>query len=145
MKVMTELTFLIELLLHHKLPAATKDAISERIQAVEALLISGRPNLPHVTYEKPQLAGPAIIGGAKQSPSTAALLAKHPDLVQQMNQSSTKEAPIQVEAPPEPPKVAVENVAQTPAAIDAMMKRQEMIANSRNEKGRFAPKMRGPL
>lgn len=32
---MTELTFLIELLLNHKLPKPTKDAISERIREIE--------------------------------------------------------------------------------------------------------------
>lgn len=43
---MTELTFLIELLLHHELPAATKDLIAERIKEVEGVLVSPRPPPP---------------------------------------------------------------------------------------------------
>lgn len=35
MVVMTELSFLLELLLNHKLPKKTKDAVAERIKVVE--------------------------------------------------------------------------------------------------------------
>ena len=69
---MTELTFLIELLLNHKLPKPTKDAISARIKEVESQL--GKP-----TYA-PAYPVPTPIRPAKdptaQAPSTQALLDK---------------------------------------------------------------------
>lgn len=69
---MTELTFLVELLLNHKLPKATKDLVAQRIREVEEGLIL-RPSPPPRVAPSPQ---------AAQAPSTQAILDRNPDLVQ---------------------------------------------------------------
>lgn len=67
---MTELTFLIELLLNHKLPKVTKDLIAKRITEVETAF---RPQQgPSVS------ADPAV--KPTQAASTMAILARNPDL-----------------------------------------------------------------
>lgn len=66
----TELSFLIELLLNHKLQKSTKDAVAARIKDVEA------------NYQPQRQTQPAALpaNAGQQAPSTMALLAKHPDL-----------------------------------------------------------------
>ncbi len=65
---MTELSFLIELLLNHKLPKATKDAIAARIKEVEAVPRSyGQMNPPPSTIST--------------QPSSRDVAQRHPDLV----------------------------------------------------------------
>ncbi len=70
---MTELSFLIELLLNHKLQKVTKDAIAERIKEASG------PNAiqQHVPNGVRSLS-PMV---AMQSPSTQAILDRNPDLV----------------------------------------------------------------
>ncbi len=101
---MSELSFLIELLLNHRLQKETKDAIALRIKEVEA---TGTPSRPVANMPRP------VLGVAAQSPSTQAILDRNPDLAA-------------VLAPPVP----VEQVAQTPAAMAAMNSRNQAINES---------------
>ncbi len=102
---MTELTFLIELLLNHKLQKETKDAVAARIKDVENTFTIRPTNL---VPSKPVVAGVSI-----QAASTQAILDRNPDLAV-------------VLAPPIP----VEQVAQTPAAVAAMNSRAQAINES---------------
>ena len=65
---MSELSFLVDLLVNHKLPKATSDVVLERLKSVEASLENHAP-------AKPRLPGPA------QAASTQAILDRNPDLV----------------------------------------------------------------
>lgn len=110
---MTELSFLLDLLLNHKLPKATREAVTERVKDVEdSYIIASRRHEPTMPYVSP---APAI---AMQAPSTQAILARNPDLV----------AAMPMPAVPEPQPVAV--VGQTPAAIAALNSRQQAINNA---------------
>ncbi len=107
----TELSFLLDLLLNHKLPKPTKDAVAERIKVVEEdmremFAASGIRSAPI-----PQVQAVLDRAIANQAPSMQAIMARNPDLVA---------------APPIP----VENIAQTPAAQAAMASRQSAIAES---------------
>lgn len=109
----SELSFLIELLLKHKLPPATKDLIAGRIKDVEAAY--QQP----VTYT-PKGPSNHVVSGVQQAPSTLAIMARNPDLVQ---------------------PVAI--VAQTPAAAAALADRQNAIAaamSGKPEKGQTSPR-----
>lgn len=123
--MISELSFLIELLLNHKLPKPTRDAVAERIKDVEANLATN----PTIHTRLSSVNGsPVVVGGSVQSASTAALLAKHPDLVAQMNAAPA--APVAV-------------IAQTPAAVAAMNSRQTAIneaLSGKAEKGRTSPR-----
>jgi hypothetical protein len=103
---MTELSFLIDLLMEHKLPRVTKLAIAERIKLVESIRQSSSP--------APRPTSPAVA----QAPSTMALLAKHGALPPTMP----------IDAPP--PEEPVTVVAQTPETAAAMISRQTAIAES---------------
>lgn len=121
---MSELTFLLELLLNHRLQKTTKDIIIGRIKEVEQGL--------------PLRASPSVVSGfvhtgvSNQAPSTQAFLARNPDLI-----------------PPPPPPAPVEVVAQTPATVAAMNARQAMInqaISGKPEVGLSSPrKFRGNL
>lgn len=108
----TELSFLIELLLKHKIPPATKLAVADRIKEVEQG-IGLVPKYPVMQVVAPKAQAPII---AQQSASMQALMEKHPD----WNQHPV----VPDQAPPAP--VAV--IAQTPATIDAMEKRAAIMA-----------------
>lgn len=66
----TELSFLIEVLMNHKLPKPTKELVRTRIMYVESMmgLIPPRPPMP-----RPEFQG--------QAPSMQAIMARNPDLV----------------------------------------------------------------
>lgn len=123
---MTELSFLLDLILNHKLPKATKDAVAARIKDVEAGYSVRSPT--------PQMARPMAVppGMEGQSPSTIAAMMRHGDV-----------APIQSA---EPAPVAV--VAQTPAAMAAMAARNQALQaatgagafTGKPEKGRTSPR-----
>lgn len=100
---MTELSFLLDLLLNHKLPKVTRDAVAARIKEVEAIFISPGyiPNF-----------APIRSTGSNQAPSMQAIMARNPDLM----------------VAPAPEKVEI--VAQTPAAVAALNSRQQAIAES---------------
>ncbi len=111
---MTELSFLIELLLNHDLPKATKDLIASRIKEVESKLTAPSQSIygPAPTLPTYQVTGP------KQAPSTLAAMARHGDFV----------APPIMPPIEEPQPVAV--VAQTPQTAAAMNSRNQAIAES---------------
>lgn len=108
---MTELSFLIELLLNHDLPKATKDLIALRIKEVEVKLTSHT-----VTYSPT----PPIVltNGPKQAPSTLAAMARHDGTI------------VSLPIVNEPPPVPVEVIAQTPQTAAAMNSRNQAIADA---------------
>lgn len=120
--MVSELSFLIELLLNHRLQKGTKDAIAARIKDVEGRVSTSVPIAsPHLR--------PVVPGMAVQSPSTQAILDRNPDLAAVI-----------------PQPVAV--VAQTQAAAEAMASRQRAISQSASsrpllgkpEEGRTSPR-----
>lgn len=113
---MTELSFLLELLLNHKIEKPTKDLIVNRIRDVEAGIFSQQK----INYGPAQV--PQSIPGImpipyQQAPSTLALMAKHGDIPK-------------VPKPEMPPIEPVAVIAQTPATAAAMNSRNEAIAQS---------------
>lgn len=103
---MTELSFMIELLLNHKLPKVTKELIVARIKEIEEKIEykpAGATVMP-VTHQS----------GPVQAASTLALMAKHGEIPMQG----------QVVDVPAPPVQA----AQNPVTAAAMQARQESIA-----------------
>lgn len=108
---MTELSFLIELLLNHELSKITKDLIASRIKEVESNLVAKPMQQLTAHYIPP----PSVL---KQAPSTLALMAKHGDI------------PNLVPVPDMPVIPPVEQVAQTPATAAAMNSRNQAIAES---------------
>ena len=87
---MTELQFLIDLLLNQKLPTKTKQLLADRITQVEANMT----NVPHRTIMPSKL-----INGAQQAASTIALMEKDEKVIS--SQTPTYQIPI-VLAPIEP-------------------------------------------
>lgn len=87
---MTELSFLIELLLNHDLPKETKALIASRIKDVEANLVQ-RPVGQAPAWVPPPNTPP-------QAASTLALMAKHGELSPQMVPTPTVVAPQQAAA-----------------------------------------------
>lgn len=106
---MTELSFLIDLLLNHKLPKPTKDLIAKRIEDVESRMISHAQTMPPAPN---RVSNPNV-----QAASTLALMAKHGETNGYIAQ-----------VPIEPETVAV--IAQTPQASAAMESRNIAIAES---------------
>lgn len=126
---MTELSFLLELLLEHKLGKSTKDAIKNRIKDIE-LKSSTSSNWTTVTYP-PQPQRPLKTA---QSPSTQRIL----DEMANEQQVMSPEPQAIHEAPGMP---AV--IAQTPAAIAALNARAQAISiaiSGREQKGRQSPR-----
>lgn len=111
---MTELSFLIELLLNHDLPKATKDLLAERIKEVEHNLTTMRIGSPAA----PQIIVSSGTNQPTQAASTLAAMARHGGLVPNL--------PAPQEIAPEP--VAV--IAQTPQTAAAMNRRNEVIAEA---------------
>jgi hypothetical protein len=123
----SELSFLLDLLLNHKLGKQTKEAITERIKEVEASYQARPLNAPIVQQPRPQ----SIIAG-QQAPS---ILAKYPDL-------AVPGVPIDHEPTPVP----ITQIAQTPETMKALQDRRALIAQSmsgKNEPGRTSPKKIG--
>jgi hypothetical protein len=115
---LTELSFLIELLLNHDLPKPTKDLIASRIKDVEMRLHYQPQQAMKVTWQGPNTNTPM----PQQAPSTLALMAKHGDI------------PAVNPAPEMPPIEPVAVIAQTPATAAALNSRNEAIAASINGK-----------
>jgi len=124
----TELSFLMDLFLCDELPLRIKLLVADRIREVEANLLQAPPppQIPRGTVPAtvviptvPELASPVV---AQQSPSMQRLMAKHPDLVPQ------------VQAP----------VPATPAAAAALQARAAIInrgiTTDKPEPGRTSPR-----
>lgn len=120
---MTELTFLLELLLKHKLPLSTKAFVADRIKEVEGNLNARAPI--HIAAPQPFVGQVKPAAVAMQAPSMQRLMEKYPDLV-------PGEAPKPEPIEPNPTPVAV--VAQTPQTAAAMQSRAEAIAASMSGK-----------
>ena len=115
----TELGFLLDLLLNHKLPKPTKDAVAGRIREVETQLSVPSARFGPIPDRLPNVQSSTTV--SLQAPSMQAIMARNPDLVQQ---SPTIGLTIrEVEQP-----VAV--VAQTQATAAAMASRQQAISES---------------
>ncbi len=125
---MTELTFLVDLLLNHKLPKVTRDAVAARIKEVEA----GLGAIGAVAYGR-------IPADAAISPGRIGTVAIPPHLVGQpastiaamMRHEQAGAAPAVPIAQPDAevvPAAPVVAVAQTGATAAAMAKRQQAIA-----------------
>lgn len=126
---MTELTFLLELLLNHKLPKSTKEAIAARIKEVEEKL--SQPNM-HSMHTRTAPAGFVPPHLANQAPSTIAAMMKH-------EMAPPTAGPVLESVPLQTPAV----IAQTPAAQAAVSARQEAInlaVSGKLEKGRTSPR-----
>jgi hypothetical protein len=108
---MSELSFLIELLLNHDLQKVTKDLVASRIKEVEAAITSKPQPFYPTTFTA------ATIPMPQQAPSTLALMAKHGDLPP-------------VPTPVMPPIEPVAQIAQTAATAAAMNSRHAAIAAS---------------
>jgi hypothetical protein len=111
---MTELSFLLELLLTHKLAKGTKEAITNRIKEIETRhIVFTQPAFPQQSIRQPRTA---------QAASTQRILDE-----------------MALEPQPAPP----EQVAQSPAAAMALAARQEAIniaLSGKEEKGRSSPR-----
>ncbi len=121
---MTELTFLVELLLNHKLQKPTKDAVAQRIKEEEEAIAALPPQAPM----RPMPYVGAMQSGNIQAPSSRDVATRHPDLVT---------TPVTGPLPP----VAV--IAQTQAAATALASRESAIASGRSgkpEPGRTSPR-----
>jgi hypothetical protein len=119
---MTELSFLVDLLLNHKLPKATRDVVAARIKEVEcksSLYTQSAASSPPPRSPQPLPSGlPPHI--AAQPLSTQAAL------VRQMQKDGALAEPIMIAPPPEAPP-PVEQIAQTPQTMAALAHRQESI------------------
>lgn len=125
--IMTELSFLIELLLNHDLPKATKELIAERIKEVEAIIFLVAPGSSHAVAQQRFAQNQIVQQGipqARQAQSTLDAMARHGDV--------GYTAPIihAQQLPPEMPPVPVEQIAHTPAAAAAMNSRHQAIAEA---------------
>lgn len=138
---MTELTFLIDLLLNHKLQKPTRDAIAARLKEVETNL-SARAPLTTAQVDLARLkSAPLPPHIASQSPSMQAIMLRNPDLAQGTFEAVALETIAAAKGAAEPRTVAI--IAQTPAAAAAMASRQQAIRTSisgKPEKGLTSPR-----
>lgn len=131
-RAVTELSFLLDLILNHKLPKATKDAVAARIKDVEAGY-SVRAPIPQMA--RPMAVPPGMEG---QAPSTIAAMMRH---------GTGAPNPIDVHAA-SVAEQTVAIIAQTPAAAAAMNARAQAIQaatgggpfTGKPEKGRTSPR-----
>lgn len=110
---MTELSFLLELLLNHKLPKKTKDTIKFRIDEIQTSI--------------PTNNRPIRTTGIQQAPS--------------MQKAIEELEAEKFQKPPNP--INIDGYANTPQAAQALLKRQELINNAlqgKEEKGRTSPR-----
>lgn len=128
---MTELSFLLELLLNHKLPKPTKEAITHRIKEVEARFVQ-TPQQSLLPVPGPQAIRPPR--GA-QSASTQRILDEMAAEGSNPIQGDGLGGYVDISQP------AV--IAQTPAALAALNARNEAIriaTSGKEEKGRTSPR-----
>lgn len=142
-QTMTELTFLIDLLLNHKLPKPTRQAVADRIKEVEesfARVPSNSPKFSVTPMAAPTAIPSHLVG---QSPSTIAAMMRQEagGAVMQPIPSNPVSEPSNPPAPQNPAPVTI--IAQTPMAAAAMADRQAAIiqaVSGKPEKGRTSPR-----
>lgn len=137
---MSELSFLLELLLNHKLPKATKEVVVGRIKEIEASPVN-RPN--------PWL---AVAAQAQKPPKTAQSQSTQRILDEMANEGMVMPIEPQHFTAKDQLNVMVGSgeqasiptqIAQTPAAAAALAQRNEAIriaVSGREEKGRTSPR-----
>lgn len=140
----TELSFLIELLLNHKLPPATKKLIAERVKEVELAHSS-----PMARQQSIAVNSLIPIGLANQAPSMQAIMARNPDIGGKVfaNLDADLEL-LNMHNPNSTAPTKVEQIAQTPATQAALADRQAAILQATSggpfsgkpEKGRTSPR-----
>jgi hypothetical protein len=124
---MTELSFLIDLLLNHDLPKPTKDAIAMRIREVEASIcnqnLAASKLSPIVSAPRSQNTSSVPM----QAQSTLDAIARHEAMG-----FTAPQLPIvhPQQLPPEMPPIPVEQVAQTAAAAQAINSRNQAISEA---------------
>jgi len=126
---MTELSFLLTLLLEHKLPKSTKEVLLTRIKEIEAAMSTKAIYIP-ATSNIPIQRQPKTA----QSPSTQRIL---DEMANEGHVLSPE--PQWIHEAPEIPAV----IAQTPAAVAALNARNQAIAiaiSGKEEKGRQSPR-----
>jgi cell division septation protein DedD len=136
----TELTFLISLLLEHKLPKPTKDAIAVRIKEVNSASIPQFHVTPARSLEILHQRPPKTA----QSASTQKIL----DEIEAEKAAFAAgvvvpESEIVNDLPRVTPPQPIQQIAQTPAAVQALLSRQESIriaTSGKEEKGRTSPR-----
>ncbi len=113
----TELSFLLDLLLDHKLPKPTRALIMQRAREVEEDMrgVFGTSGLRSPPIPQVQAAL------SNQAPSMQAIMARNQDLI-------ARSPTIGMAA--NQPSIPVEQIAQTPATQAAMASRQSAIAES---------------
>lgn len=117
---MTELSFLLDLLLNHKLGKITKDALTERIKSIETKQPYASPS------DHRYSAVPFGATVSQRMPIDISINSTH--------------TPLPLD--PHPPAIAV-GVAQTPVAQAALAQRQQAISiaiSGKEEKGRSSPR-----
>jgi hypothetical protein len=144
----TELSFLVDLLLNHKLSKATKDAIAERIKVVESQQVMRQTVVPQPTFQTSPIPKPTQLPAhiANQAPSMQALMLKHPDLMRPQDStlpelSGTEQGAVVAALNPSP--IPIESVAQTAATQAALAERQKSIAlgiSGKREAGANGPR-----
>jgi len=136
----SELSFLLDLLLNHKHSKPIRDIISSRIKEVEVSMKMHQhhplPPPTSATQRPLEMIKHQVRDINAQSPSTLAILAKNPDLIPEGEVISA------TPAQPPPPLVPVEQIAQTPAATQALLHRQQSIQQARS--GQPAPGEKSP-
>jgi hypothetical protein len=152
--LMTELSFLVSLLLDHKLPKATQKAVKDRISEVEqgismegARPLSAPGQLQTVrTYNVAQAPTNYNPATANQPESTRKLLEKYPDLAAKVNPPQAATPPMMPQEAPQSSDALQPTIVASQAAAQALSARNEMIQNalSGGKKGqRGAPKTHG--
>lgn len=126
---MTELSFLIDLLLNHKLPKPTRDAIAARIKDVECRASLSSPSPVSARHLPSPVALPPHI--ANQTPSMQAIMLRNQDLMSLPE--SAQSVSVVPSLPPEAP-MPVAVIAQTPATVAALNERHAHIAQARSGK-----------
>lgn len=148
---MTELSFLIELLLNHRLPKPTRDLVASRIKEVEAS--HGPSALAPPPIQSPSgitIPSPSYVQHATARPSKTA---QSPSMAAKVAAMEAEEAAKRGLPPPPPVEVAQPSqatqpvtIAQTPIAVNAMNERNNLINKAINQNaGVFEKGSTGPM
>ena len=145
---MTELSFLVDLLLNHKLAKATREAVAARIKEVETRMASQQqmpaPAQVRNTFEVRGIQAPAVPAHLQgQSASTIAAMMRQEANGTPVAPLVPMPEPIVDPATPPMAAVPVTIIAQTPATAAALADRQNAIAqqiSGKPEKGRTSPR-----
>jgi hypothetical protein len=124
---MTELSWLLDLLINHKLTKETKQHVLDRIHTIEQKAVFN----PYVTANSSSSGLTQIVNGAPQAASTVALMQKH-------GLGAPTTVSITPDQPTEPGVVAA--TAQTQAAVASRQAAIDQALSGKLEKGRTSPR-----